>query len=142
MIGGVVVFPLIVSWFLTFGYVPSMADGVDTEIVRLDPSRIATVAQLGFSVATADELFRVYTDVESFQYIPDGRAHNVNFHPIRVDYSIGFEIRPSENFRINIDHECDHPIVSRPNGRPEYRYGSEVTKITFTLQGKTKIGGK
>ena len=28
------------------------------------------------------------------------------------------------------------PTVAR------YRYGSEVTKITFTLQGKTKIGGK
>ena len=53
------VFPLVISWFLTFGYVPEMADFVDVKTAEIDSGRIATVAQIGLSASTEDELFTV-----------------------------------------------------------------------------------
>ena len=77
------VFPLIVSWFLTFGYVPEMTDTVQGSRIEIDENRIATFAQIGISASTQDGLFTLYTDVESFQYAPDGRGSK--FRPFRID---------------------------------------------------------
>ena len=84
------VFPLIVSWFLTFGYVPQMDDFVEGKTAEIDSGRIATVAQIGLSASTEDELFTIYTDMQNFQYAPDGKGGK--FKPFRIDYSIGFQI--------------------------------------------------
>jgi len=134
------VFPLVISWFLTFGYVPTMADSTSGFLVNIDQSRIATVAQIGLSVSTADELFTIYTDIENFQYAPDGN-NGVSFSPFRINYSIGLEIKPNDNIRFNIDHQCDHPTTSKTSGRLGYKYNSEITTITVTLSGKTRLFG-
>lgn len=130
-------FPLVISWFLTFGYVPQMADFVEGKTAEIDSSRVATVAQIGLSASTEDELFTVYTDIENFQYIPEARGQG--FRPFRVDYSIGLQIKPNNNIRFNIEHECDHAIQTGPNILGGYMYGSNITTISVTLSGGTRI---
>ena len=133
------VFPLVISWFLTFGYVPEMADHVESKTAEIDNNRIATVAQVGLSASTDDELFTVYTDMQNFQYAPDGKGGK--FRPFRIDYSIGLQIKPNNNIRFNIEHECDHPVQNRTMTAGEYRYGSNLTTISVTLSGNTKLFG-
>ena len=131
------VFPLVISWFLTFGYVPEMADHVESKTAEIDGSRVATVAQIGLSASTEDELFTVYTDMQNFQYVPGGVGHG--FSPFRIDYSIGLQIKPNENIRFNIEHQCDHAVQTKTNVAGDYRYGSNLTTISVTLSGKTKL---
>lgn len=133
------VFPLVISWFLTLGYVPQMDEFVDYRGATLDNDRIATVAQIGLSVSTEDELFTIYTDMENFQYIPGSAGEG--FSPFRIDYSIGFQIKPNENIRFNIEHECDHPVQTKTMTAGDYRYGSNLTTISVTLSGKTRLFG-
>jgi hypothetical protein len=135
------VFPLVISWFLTLGYVPTMTESTNNNPVHLDKDRVATVAQIGLSAETTDGLFKIYTDIENFQYA--FHKGTPNFDPFRINYSIGFEIKPNENIRFNIDHQCDHPTTSKTSGMLGYRYNSEITTISVTLSGKTTIfGGK
>ena len=133
------VFPLVISWFLTFGYVPQMADHVENKTAEIDGNRVATVAQIGLSASTEDELFTIYTDMENFQYIP--RSVGEGFHPFRIDYSIGLQIKPNNNIRFNIDHECDHAVQTRMMSAGDYRYGSSLTTITVTLSGRARLFG-
>ena len=130
-------FPLVISWFLTFGYVPQMADFVEGKTAEIDSSRVATVAQIGLSASTEDELFTVYTDIENFQYIP--RARGQGFSPFRIDYSIGIQIKPNNNIRFNIEHECDHAVQNKTMSAGKYRYGSNLTTISVTLSGETML---
>ena len=130
-------FPLVVSWFLTFGYVPQMADFVEGKTAEIDGSRVATVAQIGLSASTDDELFTVYTDIENFQYTPGARGQG--FRPFRVDYSIGIQIKPNNNIRFNIEHECDHAVQNKTMSAGKYRYGSNLTTISVTLSGETML---
>lgn len=132
------VFPLIVSWFLTFGYVPQMDEAVSNRRIQLDDSRYATVAQIGLAVATEDDRLTVYGDVENFQYVS---TKNVGFNPFRIDYSIGMQFRVNDYIRINLDHECDHQVSSYSNGKVDFNYTSNQTKFTVTIHGKTKLGG-
>ena len=134
------VFPLVISWFLTFGYEPTMGESVNGNAIHLDKSRIATVAQIGLSASTDNELFTIYTDIENFQYAPDGN-NGASFSPFRINYSIGLEIKPNDNIRFNIDHQCDHPTTSKTSGLLPYRYNSEITTISVTLSGQTKLFG-
>ena len=130
-------FPLVISWFLTFGYVPQMADFVEGKTAEIDGSRVATVAQIGLSASTEDELFTVYTDIENFQYTPGARGQG--FRPFRVDYSIGIQIKPNNNIRFNIEHECDHAVQNKTMSAGKYRYGSNLTTISVTLSGETML---
>lgn len=130
-------FPLVISWFLTFGYVPQMADFVEGKTAEIDGSRVTTVAKIGLSASTEDELFTVYTDIENFQYIPGARGQG--FRPFRVDYSIGIQIKPNNNIRFNIEHECDHAVQNKTMSAGKYRYGSNLTTISVTLSGETML---
>jgi hypothetical protein len=132
------VFPLVISWFLTLGYVPTMNESVEDSVIRLDDSRIATVAQIGIAVSTEDELFSIHTNLENFQYVPDG-SNKLYFSPFRIDYSIGLEVKPNDNIRFNVDHECDHPVTTSMSGRAEYRYNSAKTSISVTVSGKSRL---
>ena len=65
------VFPLVISWFLTFGYVP--ANGrilLEVKQQNRQQSPWQPVAQIGLSASTDDELFTIYTDMKNFQYAP------------------------------------------------------------------------
>ena len=114
-----------------------MTDSVNGRSTEIDNNRIATVAQIGLSASTDDELFTIYTDMQNFQYAPDGKGGK--FKPFRVDYSIGLQIKPNNNIRFNIEHECDHAVQTKTNVAGDYRYGSNITTISVTLSGKTKL---
>lgn len=133
------VFPLVISWFLTLGYVPQMTDLVESEAVEIDGNRVATVAQIGLSASTEDELFTIYTDMENFQYIPISAGKG--FSPFRIDYSIGFQIKPNESIRFNIEHECDHAVQTNPTAPFDYHYASGLTTISVTLSGRARLFG-
>ena len=83
--------------------------------------------------------FTIYTDMKNFQYAPDGKGGK--FKPFRIDYSIGFQIKPNNNIRFNIEHECDHAVQTKTMTAGEYRYGSNLTTITVTLSGQTRLFG-
>lgn len=124
------VFPLIVSWFLTLGYVPEMCDATAA-------MSNATTAQIGLSFETQDNRFKVYTDMQSFQYAKSP----VRFSPFRIDFSIGAQFNitdPSDTttLHLNIDHECIHPVVS--NNKLEYRYSGGITVLSLTIKGSSR----
>lgn len=131
-------FPLLISWFLTFGYVPQMCDSVNQEYVSIYKNEIATVAQIGLSAETNNKYFEVYTDIENYQY-SNIKRNSVSFAPFRVNYSIGFNFKPSENMMFSIDHQCDHPVTFYTSGYLEYPYDAAITKMTVTLHGVTEI---
>lgn len=135
------VFPLVISWFLTFGYVPTMTDSTNNNPIYIESDRIATVAQIGISAETFDGMFKIYTDIENFQYAPDGSG-GLNFSPFRINYSIGAQFRINKNIRFNIEHQCDHPTTSKTSGRLPYRYNSEITTISVTISGNTELFGR
>jgi len=130
------VFPLIVSWFLTFGYVPEMTESVNGRSVRLDGSYIATVAQIGVAAETAGGRFGVYTDIENFQYAPRPGSGK-NFVPFRVNYTAGAWFDINKHVRITVEHECDHPVAGGKSKEFLYHYGSEKTTLFMTVRGST-----
>ena len=132
------VFPLVISWFLTLGYVPTMTESVEDSVIRIDDSRIATVAQIGISVSTEDDLFTIYTDVENYQYA-FANGNIFSFAPFRTDYSFGLQVKPNDNIRFNVDHECDHPVSSSKRGDLAYEYISSKTTVSVTVSGKSRL---
>lgn len=133
------IFPLIISWFLTIGYVPTMSDGVARNNIVIDPKEIATVAQIGISAETQNGMFGIYTDIENYQYAPNSEKGTLYFEPFRVNYSIGLNIKPVEGILLNIDHQCDHPVTSYRSGFLPYHYNSAITKITVTFSGSSEL---
>ena len=132
------IFPLIISWFLTIGYVPMMSDGVAHNNISIDPNETATVAQIGISAKTQNGAFEIYTDMENYQYAP-AEKEALYFEPIRINYSIGVKIKPTDWIMFNIDHQCDHPITSYASGFLPYHYNSAITKITVTFSGSSEL---
>jgi len=119
---------LLVSWFLSFGYVPSQTDTIGIAVSKLDTSRIATVAEIGLSFNAFDRL-SVYGSIENFQYIaPSGM-----FYPFRADYKAGIELEVTKNFSILAEHTCDHPVSFTNEPYSKARYLSSETKITVRI---------
>lgn len=123
------VFPLVMSWLLTLGYVPEMQDTVAA-------MSNATTAQIGLSFETQDNRFKVYTDMQSFQYAKSP----VRFSPFRIDFSIGAQFNVIDadtmTLHLNIDHECVHPVSS--HNKLEYYYSGGITVLSLTIKGSTR----
>ena len=125
---------LLVSWFLAFGYVPQQIEAVNGSYFVSDPTRIATVAQIGIE-AQAWERLRVYTDIENFQYAPE-TVEDGGFIPYRVDYTFGAEIKLNKWISVTVEHECDHVVAIGGNADG---YESRITKLVAKVQGSTKF---
>lgn len=128
------IFPLVMLWFLTLGYVPEMGNRVATTGLNIKDT---TTAQIGLSFETQDARFKVYTDMQSFQYAKSPTS----FSPFRIDYSIGAQFNindPSDtmSLHLNIDHECVHPVMSR--NKLEYYYSEGITVLSLTIKGSTR----
>lgn len=119
------VLPLVVSWFLTLGYVPEMCDGIAA-------MSNATTAQIGLSFETQDARFKVYTDMQNFQYAKSPTS----FSPFRIDYSIGAQFNVTNSLHLNIDHECVHPVSS--HNKLEYNYAGGITVLSLTIKGSNR----
>jgi hypothetical protein len=116
---------LVFSWALTFGLVPYQIDFVENKISEIDANRIATFAAIDFGVVAFDRL-HVYTEIETFQYPNDTLT---GFNPYRADYIFGIDFYINKNISVGMNHECDHPIISRSDFKPEYNYLSAETKL-------------
>jgi len=126
-----IVFPLVMSWFLTLGYVPEMNNGTELNI------KDTTTAQIGLSFETQDARFKVYTDIQSFQSV----KNPTSFSPFRIDFSIGAQFNINDPLdtmalHLNIDHECAHPVSS--HNKLEYNYAGGITVLSLTIEGSTR----
>lgn len=120
---------LLLSWFLAFGYVPTQTECVNGTMLELDSSRIVTVIELGLTAQLSR--LSVYGSLQNYQYV----GEEWNFHPFRVDYTVGASLRLTDNVRIIAEHECDHPIDSSPQGLERGSYMSEETKLMIRIEG-------
>lgn len=123
---------LIIGWFLSFGYIPQQQECVDTEIVSIAPSDMATVAEIGLSAEYAP--FKIYGSIENYQFF----SGEQKFYPYRADYKAGIELKITKGVRIIAEHECDHPVVSGTNGRSRFEYLSSSTRIMVRFEGTTR----
>lgn len=126
------ILPIVVSWFLTLGYVPEMHEHISNPIDTNIYMKQATMAQIGLSFETQDNRFKVYTDIKNYQYAKS----LVSFSPFRIDYSIGAQFNVNNSLHLNIDHECMHPVMS--HSVIDYPYGSGITTLSLTLKGSTR----
>jgi hypothetical protein len=131
---------LVLSWALTFGYLPSGSNvigsgsGVENPVgVNYSNSCMQTI-ELGL---TAWDTVTIWTNIETYDTVRGvGR-----FAPFRSDYNIGLNIgREIAGFRLDagVSHECIHPVMS------DSKIGKWVaggdTEIYVKISGK--IGGK
>jgi hypothetical protein len=121
---------LIIGWFLTFGYIPQQTECVNNQLVEISPSDMATVAEIGLSAECHP--FKIYGSIESYQFF-SGREQ---FYPYRADYKAGIELSIVKGVKIIAEHECDHPVVYRTDGRVRNGYMSQVTRVMVRVDGK------
>jgi hypothetical protein len=77
----------------------------------------------------------IHTDVETYQYIS---AKGYTFNPYRADYTFGADFYITKNIMLGIEHECDHPVVSKTNMAIDYKYVGAETKIFVRIGSKLK----
>jgi len=121
---------LVFSWALTMGFVPQQQDCVNSSMVQIDSTKIATVTSLDIGVIAWDRL-EIYTKVETFQYLCQD---SIGFAPYRADYTFGINYSPSKVVTFGLMHECDHAIVSTINlsnndYMTDYKYARGETQM-------------
>ena len=121
---------LIISWFLSLGYVPTQSESIGRSYTNLETNRIATVAEIGLSA----ELYRlkIYGSIENYQYA----SGNGGFYPFRADYTAGLSFRLTDSIIFILEHECDHPVSSSPMMQGKESYMSQETRIMIKLKGE------
>lgn len=128
---------LAISWFLSFGFVPSQTDVVGDSFVTIPAQEMpATVAEIGLSVKILDRL-TIYGSIENYQLTNDFTS----FLPYRADYKAGASLEIIKGLTINATHECDHPVIfSYGPGKEdyEYTYMSSETQFFIKIQGGDK----
>lgn len=129
---------LVLSWALTFGYIPSASTVIgssENHKAAVDYSRSCMqTIELGL---TAWDTVTVWTNIETY----DRMESLTTFAPFRSDYNIGLNIgREIAGFRFDAGckHECIHPVMS------DSKIGKWVaggdTEVYVKVSGK--IGGK
>lgn len=123
---------ILVSWFLSFGYVPEVTEIVGDSITSIAPEYVPTVAEVGLR---ADyHRLSVYGSVETYQYY----FNTLSFAPFRADYKIGAEFRMLDGVTAVVEHECDHAVVSSKTGHSSNTYGSMETRMMVRISGSSK----
>jgi len=125
---------LVLSWSLSFGYVPTMLDAVGVKTAEIDKQEINTYAAIGLSLTAWDRL-TLSTSINNYQtYNPDSKL----FNPFRVDYKAGIEFRILDGMTLEINHECDHTVLSSFTKPIYYPYGKSQTIMSVTFSGTSK----
>lgn len=122
---------LVLSWALSFGYVPMQSNQVNTECLKYSNT---TMAKIDFSLRLDDRL-DIYTSLENFQKA-DALPY---FSPYRINYSIGAKLDITSFLSATIEHECDHKVVSEFTPTQQV-LGMNETKLFVTFHGKTNFG--
>jgi len=125
---------LVLSWALSFGYVPEQFNAVDYSYQEVGMESMSTVMKIGLDANLFNRV-TIFTDVENFQ-TPIKKSVAPAFDPYRIDYTIGARLRISDSVSITAVHECDHPVSSTMNVKTGQYYMAE-TKIFAEIHGKT-----
>lgn len=120
---------LVISWFLSFGWVPEQADGLwaSSEI-----RKNATVAEIGISGEMANRL-TISASVETFQSLAQGSSY---FAPYLANYRIGSSVRIIDGLTLNADHICTHPVMSSEKLYPK---SGGMTRVYVKIEGKAHL---
>jgi hypothetical protein len=124
---------LVISWFLTLGYVPQMNVNLGNQYQVLNSEQIATVAEIG--VKADYHMFSVYGSMENYQY---KQKDNFGFSPFRIDYTFGCSLAINSHVKLIFEHECDHSVNSLANNKSDSSYGSAYTVVKVEFSGSTK----
>jgi len=128
---------LVVSWFLTFGYVPDMGMTVNDTGVNISRfNNAVTVSDIGLSVTAWDKL-TLYTSLENYQYYSPADKNVLQFSPFKTGYKIGMTFTPIKNVSFDLSHVCEHPVSSDNVIEFPYNYGQ--TRISVTFKGSQRL---
>ena len=120
---------LVISWFLSFGFVPDQVDAVNYQSIERHNT---TVAEIGISGEMADRL-TISASVETFQTMRE----NVSvWAPYLANYRIGASLRIIDGITLNADHICTHPVLS---SQPSYLKSGGMTRVYLKIQGTAHL---
>jgi hypothetical protein len=122
---------LLLSWFLSFGYVPQLDNYIALAPEFLASSTLdsgALSAEIGVK-GDAFGFLRAWGSVDTYEY-----TGSESFLPFRADFTVGASAYwgPLE---LKVEHECDHAVIYREDQFPQY--WAQETKISLTITGKT-----
>lgn len=120
---------LVISWFLSFGWVPEQVDVVNYQSIERHNT---TVAEIGISGEMADRL-TISASVETFQALPKG---SVYFAPYLANYRIGASLRIIDGITLNADHICTHPVLSSDK---TYTKSGGMTRVYLKIHGTAHL---
>jgi hypothetical protein len=120
---------LVISWFLSFGWVPEQVDGIGPLSLTRNNT---TFAEIGISGEMADRL-TISASVETFQALPKESAY---FAPYLANYRIGASLRIIDGITLNADHLCTHPVLS---SQPSYLKSGGMTRVYLKIEGKAHL---
>lgn len=121
---------LVISWFLSFGWVPIQADNVGQSSAMREN---ATFAEIGVSGEMADRV-TIFGSVETYQtYLPS----KYSFAPYLANYRIGATFRIIDGVSITADHLCIHPVLSI--GEDSYMKSGGKTRVYLKIEGKANL---
>lgn len=118
---------LMVSWFLSFGYIPQQTEVIynneDYVYTELSSKAPAIYTNMGFEANLGS--LKVWTELETYCYTVTG----INYYPFRSDYVIGSSLNLGKNIQFVAEHECDHAVEFLVNTSDYNRYMSFETKM-------------
>jgi len=120
---------LVISWFLSFGWVPEQVDAVNYQSINRHNT---TVAEIGISGEMADRL-TISASVETFQTM---RENVFVWAPYLANYRIGASLRIIDGITLNADHLCTHPVLS---SQPSYLKSGGMTRVYLKIQGTAHL---
>jgi len=123
---------IVIGWFLTFGVVPLQNEMIGASQFSVESGRITTMANVGLE-ATIDDRFRVYTELDNYQY----KASGLYFNPYRIDYTIGAEFRVNKYISLFANHRCIHEVKYTTEQTPGF--SENETKLYVTFHGESKV---
>ena len=126
---------LVLSWALSFGYVPDQVDSLQGLIVMADQNRFASFVTVEGGVTAWDRI-HIYGSVETYQYLV---SDSISFAPYRADYIAGADVYITDWLSAGIVHECDHPVMSVVK-MPSIKYESEYNYLKTETKIFIKIG--
>jgi len=119
---------IVFGWSLTLGTIPQYE-------LKLGPtfnvaSEDVLVQRVGLNALVCDHFF-VWTEIETY----DTPLSLFAYAPFRTDYSVGAEVRISEQLKIGAVHECIHPVVS--SNKPDTNsLSTGTTEFFVTIKSK------
>ena len=124
---------IVISWFLSVGWVPLQTEMVDHSTFRINPDMTATMTEIGLSV-TFDDRLKVFTEMDNYQYKDKDSLY---FLPYRIDYTFGSTLDINKYISVTATHTCIHDVIynrHQPKG-----YQENETKVYATIHGETRI---